>query len=446
MSQTVLVADDTPAPAAKTAGPGRLLELARIDRLTQLASEGLNRAQAGLAQLMAASAPLRARISPVLAIVQPGGWACLGVAVGCLVVGARFGWAELLVAAVFLLAVFVIATGFIIGRSTYAVEIDFSRLRVKVGDIAEAGLTISNTGARSLLPCLFIVPVGKGAEAFAVPRLAPQEPYYESFRVPTSRRMVIPIGPVRSSRGDALGLLKREADWTGTQELFVHPLTIALDDSSAGFLKDLEGRPTDTLSSSDIAFHALREYVVGDDLRHVHWRTSARIGKLMVRQFEETRRSHLVVCLSMSPADYASDDDFELAVSSAASLAQQAIRQEIAVTLQVPGRQMHTVTAQRLLDDCSRLEFGAPCDPVTTVAQVAAQQALDVSVAVIVTGGQAAPAELHAALARFSVEVYTGAICCATGQTPQRQAIGGNPVLTIGQLDDLPQAVRGLGA
>jgi len=263
--------------------------------------------------------------------------------------------------------------------------------------------------------------------------------------VPTNRRQVIPVGPVRSSRGDALGLLKREADWTDMQELFVHPPTVFLDDSSAGFLKDLEGRPTDALSSSDIAFHALRDYVVGDDLRHVHWRTSARTGRLMVRQFEETKRSHLVVCLSMAPEDYATEDDFELAVSAAASLSQQAIREQKDVTVRVPSRMLRTVTRQALLDDFTRLEYGAECDPVTLVAQGAAQQVLDASVAIIVTGGQIAPDRLYGAMSRFSVEVYTGAIRCATGKAPSRGLIGGNPVLTIGKLDDLPQAVRGLG-
>ncbi|MCL2490158.1 MAG: DUF58 domain-containing protein [Propionibacteriaceae bacterium] len=391
------------------------------------------------------AAPLRAKLSPVFGVIQPAGWVCLAAAVACLAVGYLLGWAELIAAGVFLAVIVVIAAVFIIGRQSYAVNVDFSRLRVRVGDIAEAGLTISNTGPRSLLPCTFIVPVGKGSDAFSAPRLKPSEQHYESFRVPTHKRQVIPVGPVRSSRGDALGLLKREANWTDVCELFVHPLTVSLGDSSTGFLKDLEGSPTDALTSSDIAFHALRDYVVGDDLRHVHWRTSARIGRLMVRQFEETRRSHTVVCLSMSPEDYATDDDFELACSTAASLAQQAIRQEHAVTIYVPGKTLNTTTEQMMLDDCSRLEFGGACDPVTLTAATAAQRSLDTSVALVVTGGQIAPDRLHTALSRFSVDAYKGAIRCAVGQTPARNAIGGNPVVTVGRMDDLPAAVRGLG-
>jgi len=401
--------------------------------------------RAKLAPVRVALAPVGAKLGPFFRVVQPAGWACIGAAVACLLIGWWLGWAELLTAAVFLAVIVVAAVVFLVGRQSYRVAIDFSRLRVRVGDIAEAGLTISNAGARSLLPCTFIVPVGRGSDAFFVPRLKAADQHYESFRVPTSRRTVIPVGPVRSSRGDALGLLKREATWTDVCELFVHPLTVSLGDSSTGFLKDLDGSPTDALTSSDIAFHALRDYVVGDDLRHVHWRTSARIGKLMVRQFEETRRSHTVVCLSMSPEDYADADDFELACSTAASLAQQAIRQKHAVTVYVPGKALNTATEQAMLDECSRLEFGGPCDSVTLTAATAAERTLDTSVAIVVTGGEVEPARLHSAMSRFSADTYTGVIRCALGQAPSRNSIGGRPVVTVGALGDLPASVRGLG-
>src|SRR5699024_3976677 len=91
-------------------------------------------------------------------------------------------------------------------------------------------------------------------------------------------------------------------------ELFDHPRTVRLDEAASGFLRDLEGTPSSDLSSSDIAFHALRDYAPGDDRRHVHWRTTARTGKLMVRQFEETRRSHVVVALDNLAEHYVSDD------------------------------------------------------------------------------------------------------------------------------------------
>jgi len=58
----------------------------------------------------------------------------------------------------------------------------------------------------------------------------------------------------------------------------------------------------------------------GDAGRAIHWRSTARVGKLMVRQFEETRRSHLLIVLDLDTDAWASDEEFEIGVSAAASM------------------------------------------------------------------------------------------------------------------------------
>jgi uncharacterized protein (DUF58 family) len=279
----------------------------------------------------------------------------------------------------------------------------------------------------------------------SVPRLSPGVHHEETFQIPTQRRAVIALGPVRSSRGDALGLMRREMQWTEPEELFVHPKTISLDGSSAGFLRDLEGKPTTDLSSSDVAFHALRDYEMGDDLRHIHWRSSAKVGKFMVRQFEETRRSHLVVCLSMDPKDYADDDAFELSASVAASLGLQAIREEKDLTVLATGRELWTRTGMRMLDDFSRLEFGGPTRPVGELAREAAAAVPDASTAILVVGAEPDPATLHGALARFPINVMTLVCRCSPGLPLTRRNISDSPVLSIGDLEDLPRAMRSVG-
>ena len=59
--------------------------------------------------------------------------------------------------------------------------------------------------------------------------------------------------------------------WTEPVELFVHPLTVRLDPSAAGLVRDLEGEVTKTITNSDISFHALRAYQPGDDVRRIDW-------------------------------------------------------------------------------------------------------------------------------------------------------------------------------
>ena len=162
------------------------------------------------------------------------------------------------------------------------------------------------------------VPVGDaGRSSACCPACARGGAFDEQFRIPTERRGVIPVGPARTVRADPIGLMRREIVWSQTVELHVHPRTIAIAALSTGFVRDLEGSPTRDLTASDIAFHALREYVPGDDRRFIHWKSSAKTGTFMVRQFEETRRSRLMVLLDLDPGAYADDAEFELAVSAA---------------------------------------------------------------------------------------------------------------------------------
>ncbi|MDR2895265.1 MAG: DUF58 domain-containing protein [Propionibacteriaceae bacterium] len=391
-------------------------------------------------------APLWAKAKPGLAIVRPLGWGALLVCVVAAGLALRFGWLELLVLAVFLGVLLLAAIVFVVGRSTYAVDVRLARLRLRIGEMAFGGLQVTNSGERALWPATFVLTVGQGEASFALPRLSPGQLVDQSFRIPTNRRQVIKVGPVRASRGDPLGLLRRDVSWAAVQELFVHPDTVVLGSAATGFIRDLEGVPTDTLSSSDIAFHALREYVMGDDLRHIHWKTTARVGKYMVRQFEETRRSHLVVCLSTDPADYASADDFELAVSVAASLAQQTLADERDLTVLVPVRRLNVLTIGRLLDDCSRLELDERSGSIEQTAIEGAKVAPDASAAVFIAGSALSPARLHRAAARFSLDVSSIAVIVDQTANLSRRMIGTTAVINLGLLSDLPRALRSIGA
>ena len=91
-------------------------------------------------------------------------------------------------------------------------------------------------------------------------------------------------------------------------------------------IRDLEGSPTRRLVDSDMSFHAIREYAPGDARKQIHWKSTAKTGRLMVRQYEESRRSRMAVVLGVAAAEYADADEFELAVSCAASLGLRAVR------------------------------------------------------------------------------------------------------------------------
>jgi uncharacterized protein (DUF58 family) len=67
-------------------------------------------------------------------------------------------------------------------------------------------------------------------------------------------------------------------------------------------------------------FYTLREYQRGDDLRRVHWPSSAKTDELMIRQLETPWQSRALVLLDVRDASYESRDAFEKAVSGTATI------------------------------------------------------------------------------------------------------------------------------
>lgn len=387
----------------------------------------------------------RDRLHPVLDVVSPIGWAVLGAAVVCWTIGLALHVTELNVIAFVLSVPLVIAALFVLGRASYRVTLDLQTHRVVVGTRAVGRVEVANPTQRPILPSRIELAVGAATAQFLVPRLGPEDEHEELFAVPTKRRAVLVVGPVRSVRDDPLSLMRRQVTWAQAQELYVHPRTVRLDEAATGFLRDLEGTPSSHLSSSDIAFHALRDYVPGDDRRHVHWRTTARTGKLMVRQFEETRRSHVVVALDTRADHYESDDEFELAVSAAASIAGQTYREEKELTAFTVEETQRTTTMRQLMDDYTVVERTRERPPFHTLGQRAADLAPNASSVMIVVGSHTTARELNAAATQLPVGVTAVAIRCVDGAEVTRSAIGGLDVVTLGSLDTLARALRAVG-
>ncbi len=84
----------------------------------------------------------------------------------------------------------------------------------------------------------------------------------------------------------------------------------------------------------------VREYAPGDPLRHIHWRQTARTGRLAVIEFEEPQTVNLVIVLDLEQGTDIGEGvetTLEKGVSLAASLAQQAIQAGASVRLVAPG-------------------------------------------------------------------------------------------------------------
>jgi uncharacterized protein (DUF58 family) len=368
--------------------------------------------------------------------------------------GYGLGWIELVVVGFALIAMIIIAVVYLIGRSTIDIELDVPHSRVVVGERAAGLVRVTNTSRVRALGVTVEVPVGEGLAELALPGLRRDAEIVREFELPTGRRGVYRIGPVRTVRADPVGLVRRELVWTDAAEIFVHPRTIGIPSMSTGFIRDLEGNPTKDLSSNDVSFHALREYMPGDERRYIHWKSTARTGKHMVRQFEETRRSHLVIALSLANVDYASEEEFELAVSVAGSLGARAIRDARTVTVVASEltpqfakrkvyavRSLSTITRSRLLDDLAVVARSETALAIVDVARVTGDQASGVSVAFLVCGSTLTSQDLRAASTKFPLGVEVVAVVCDPERTPGLRRVAGLSVLTIGYLEDLHKSL-----
>lgn len=385
-------------------------------------------------------------IRRVLRPVTSLGWTLVVVGLVAWYAGVRLQWEELLILAGACLVALVIAVALTVGRLALDITVAVRPERVVVGEEAIGVVRVRNPRGRPSLGARIEVPVGSVVHPVEIGALGAGREAEDTWIVPTRRRSVVALGPARSVKGDPLGIARREVESGEQVLLHVHPRTILVPRITAGWMRDLEGETTNDLSTSDVAFHTLREYVPGDDRRHIHWRTSARLGSLMVRQFVDTRRSHLGLVLSTDESDWADPDEFELGVSVVGSLGRTALLadQELSVTTGVRPLPAHS--PDRLLDALSAVERDPAGLALRDLVQRSTIHTSAASVVAVVVGSTVEPNVVRAACARFRPDVAVFAIRCVPGSVAGRRRSGTVSMLDIGRLDDLARIFAVLGA
>ena len=388
--------------------------------------------------------------SAVAATVTPAGWFLTGAAVLGLGLGLPFGWVEFVVAGVAAAVLLLCAVPFLFGARAYDVTLGLDHDRVVVGDTATARLRVVNVGSGAALPGRVDVPVGAGLLDVAVPLLRRGAVHEQTLEIPAAHRGIVAVGPARAVRGDPLGILRREIVWQDVHTLYIHPATTSIPATATGFIRDLEGNPSALVVDADISFHAIREYVPGDSRRQVHWKSTAKTGTLMVRQYEESRRSRMVVVLAAGRDEYADPEQFELAVGAVGSLGVRGIRDGRDVSVVVGGevpefarrsvrtsRDLTTVTTRTLLDDLAGVELGEHVTALGDTAALAVEAHRDVSIGFLVCGSEPTLRTLQHAALHFPPDVGVAVIVCDPTAEPSYRTVGGAVVVTIGLLDDL---------
>ncbi len=256
-------------------------------------------------------------------MITRAGWIALAGALVMVVAGRVFGVLELyLIAAVLVVLVGALLLWSRARRLQLAVDRRVHPPRVHAGAPCTVELTIRNDGARRS-PVLEVrddVSGTHGARLLVGP-LDPGTSAAASYRLPTARRGILRIGPLEVDIDDPFGITGTRLRAAGITELTVYPHVdkVAPLPPSSGNDPMAGADHPNALGRSGEDFYALRQYTVGDDLRRVHWPSTARRDELMVRQDELPWQARATVLLDTRAAAN-SPDSLELVVSAAASL------------------------------------------------------------------------------------------------------------------------------
>ncbi|MEV5574847.1 DUF58 domain-containing protein [Spirillospora sp. NPDC052269] len=238
------------------------------------------------------------------------------------------GERDLLRAGVLVLALPLICT-WVVSRTRYrlacARQLDPPRL--PVGHESRAELRLENVSRlpSGLLMVEDRVPFALGGRPrFVIDRIEPRGSRELSYRIRSDVRGRFRVGPLTVRLADPFGMVELVRSFSLTDTLTVTPAIVPLPSGRlAGAWAgggDSLARTVSTAGEDDIA---PREYRHGDDLRRVHWRSTARRGELMVRREEQHWQSRGTLFLdtrSLAHRGEGPGATFEQAVSSTASV------------------------------------------------------------------------------------------------------------------------------
>lgn len=247
----------------------------------------------------------------------------LVAALALFVVGRIIGTDELHMLAASLL---VLAVAVLVYLSTRSISVQVDRTlhppRVHAGNASRVELVLRNRGGST--PVLSVRdPFHRGWRwaRFLVPPLSRGTATRAAYRLPTDKRGVYDIGPLEVLLSDPFGIATRRFTAAGVTQLTVYPRIDHVRSMPTSQGEDPHSgvqRPRSLLGVGE-EFYALRQYEVGDDIRLVHWPSTARMDDLMIRQYEMPWQTRVTILLDVR-ASVHTDESLEAAVSAAASV------------------------------------------------------------------------------------------------------------------------------
>ncbi|GAA0625400.1 DUF58 domain-containing protein [Kribbella sandramycini] len=312
------------------------------------------------------------------------------------------GQKDLLRVGILLVALPVVAA-LVVGRTRLRLQVRRSLTpnQVPVGSSATVELALSNQGRMpaGLLLLEDRIPYVLGHRPrFVVDRVSPNWRRTVSYPVKSDVRGLFQVGPLMLTVADPFGLVETSRTFTRSQHLLVTPrvhklpeIRLGADRAGSG-----ENRPR-AIAAAGEEDATVREYRDGDDLRRVHWRSTARRGELMVRREEQPWQSRCSIFLdarTISHHGHGPSSSLEWAVSATASIGADRIRRGYvttmlggpttlsAITHRSAAAVHQPLTTQQLLTECATVEEHkyAEIGPLLSVDRFAQEPSLVIAI------------------------------------------------------------------
>lgn len=433
----------------------------------------------GVSEKLSGFSP-KALVKAIASVLTAAGWFSIALVVLWWPLGSTLRWVEFAVAGFVALLLLLFALPFLIGGQNYTVHFEpdsTADIRIVTGEAFETTVVVENSSSRLEMPGQLESSFGDQHLVIRVPLLGAFGVYRHTLRRTDLKRGKYVIS-WRSIRKDPLSLVRREVPFGIEDEephdktVWVHPKTAKVGSPLRGIIKDLEGNPSAQLVDSDTSFHAIREYRAGDSSRHIHWASTAKIGKIgefMVRQFQETRRSRVVLILASHASEFEKtgsgkelNDEFELAVSALGSIGYQALRDGRTVTAvmgrpktgdsTVMGRgatkasirELKATSKFKLLDSLSEVQLSdrASQRQLKEISLRVGQTFHDVSLVVMFCGSTVTDHQLRAARQNLPKGIGVLAVIADPNGTQSMRTIDKMKVATITSLDQISSAIK----
>src|SRR5581483_1439915 len=226
---------------------------------------------------------------------------------------------------------------------------------VRRGQVGEAIHDVFRVVNASLLPKLAVeirdhstIP---GPRASGILNLAPRQVHDGTRDTESELRGLYTLGPTGAVASDPFGLFRLEWKLDGASELLIYPQTVALDGFGVPGAIPAEGRRMRRRTQQPTQDPAgARQYVYGDSMRRIHWRSSAHTGQLMAKEYEFTPAADVWIFLDLQASVQAGSgvhSTEEYGVAAAASIAAHYLRSGRVVGLVSSGRSRELIAADR---------------------------------------------------------------------------------------------------